>query len=91
MSKYLYHTACPECRKNDRDHKGNNMAVYEDNSTYCFACGYSKQPDRKEKEYYKMEQKEKKDKKEKRPLIEAAKNQKLRRRGIKDVMSTINK
>ena len=35
MSKYLYHTACPECRRNGRDYKGNNMAVYEDNSTYC--------------------------------------------------------
>lgn len=84
MSKYLYHTACPECRRNGRDHKGNNMAVYEDNSTYCFACGYSEQPDIKEKEYYKMEQKEKKDKKEKRPLIEAVSYQNLRARGINE-------
>lgn len=84
MSKYLYHTACPECRRNGRDHKGNNMAVYEDNSTYCFACGYSEQPNRKEKEYYKMEQKEKKEKKEKRPLLNGGVYKNLKARGISE-------
>ena len=81
MSKYLYHTACPECRRNGRDYKGNNMAVYEDNSTYCFACGYSEQPERNRKEYYKMEQKEKKNK-EKLPLLSNGVYKPLKARGI---------
>lgn len=81
MSKYLYHTACPECRRNGRDHKGNNMAVYEDNSTYCFACGYTEQPEREKKEYYKMEHKEKK---EKRPLLNGGVYKNLKARGISD-------
>ena len=81
MSKYLYHTACPECRRNGRDHKGNNMAVYEDNSTYCFACGYTEQPEREKKEYYKMEHKEKK---EKRPLLNGGVYKNLKVRGISE-------
>lgn len=83
MSKYLYHTACPECRRNGRDYKGNNMAVYEDNSTYCFACGYSEQPERNRKEYYKMEQKEKKNK-EKLPLLSNGVYKPLKARGINE-------
>lgn len=81
MSKYLYHTACPECRRNGRDHKGNNMAVYEDNSTYCFACGYTEQPEKEKKEYYKMEHKEKK---EKRPLLNGGEYKNLKARGISE-------
>ena len=80
MSKYLYHTACPRCRENGRDHKGNNMAVYEDNSTYCFSCGYTEQPERERKEYYKMEQKEKKT--NKTPIIQSGSFQNLTARGI---------
>lgn len=83
MSKYLYHTACPECRRNGRDYKGNNMAVYEDNSTYCFACGYSDRAERNRKEYYKMEQKEKKNK-EKLPLLSNGVYKPLKARGINE-------
>lgn len=81
MSRYKYHTACPECRRNGRDHKGNNMAVYEDNSTYCFACGYTEQPKKEKKEYYKMEHKEKK---EKRPLLNGGEYKNLKARGISE-------
>lgn len=78
MSRYKYHTACPECRRNGRDHKGNNMAVYEDNSTYCFACGYTEQPEKEKKEYYKMEHKEK------RPLLNGGEYKNLKARGISE-------
>ena len=81
MSRFKYHTACPECRRNGRDHKGNNMAVYEDNSTYCFACGYTEQPEKEKKEYYKMEHKEKK---EKRPLLNGGEYKNLKARGISE-------
>ena len=81
MSRFKYHTACHECRRNGRDHKGNNMAVYEDNSTYCFACGYTEQPEKEKKEYYKMEHKEKK---EKRPLLNGGEYKNLKARGISE-------
>lgn len=81
MSKYLYHTACPECRRNGRDHKGNNMAVYQDGSTYCFACGWTEQPGKKNKEYYKMESNIKKNK-PKAPLISKGGYVNLPARGI---------
>lgn len=32
---------CPSCAKDGRDRQGNNLAVYEDGSTYCFSCSYS--------------------------------------------------
>lgn len=32
---------CPSCAKQGRDRSGNNLAVYDDGSTYCFSCGYS--------------------------------------------------
>lgn len=35
------HVACPACQKKGRDTSGDNLAVYTDGSTYCFACGYS--------------------------------------------------
>lgn len=41
MGKCIQHVACPECRKLGKDKKGNNLAIYEDSSTYCFSCGYS--------------------------------------------------
>lgn len=41
MGKYTQHVACPECRKLGKDTKGNNLAIYEDGSAHCFACGYN--------------------------------------------------
>ena len=40
MTHCLYHTACPECRRNGNDRSGDNLAVYSDGSSYCFNCGY---------------------------------------------------
>lgn len=36
----LYKTRCPECAKENKDRRGDNLAVYE-NGSYCFSCGYS--------------------------------------------------
>lgn len=38
---------CPKCREQGYDQKGDNLVVYSDNSTYCFACGYSERGDRR--------------------------------------------
>lgn len=35
-------SACPKCRENNRDKKGNNLGSYDDGHFYCFACGYYK-------------------------------------------------
>ena len=32
---------CPRCASRLRDTRGDNLHVYPDGSTYCFACGYS--------------------------------------------------
>ena len=31
---------CPECAKEGNDASGDNLAVYSDGHTHCFACGY---------------------------------------------------
>lgn len=36
--KFLFQTRCPECAKNGKDTKGNNLAVYEGSTGYCFSC-----------------------------------------------------
>lgn len=42
MSTYVVkHEACPRCVRNGRDRSGNNLARYNDNSAFCFACGYT--------------------------------------------------
>lgn len=40
MGTVIRHIACPECRAKGLDTKGNNLAVYDDNSAYCFACSF---------------------------------------------------
>lgn len=32
---------CPECAKLGGDRSGDNLAIYSDQSGYCFSCGYS--------------------------------------------------
>ena len=38
MSRVVNREACPECRKDGGDKKGDNKIVYEDSSAYCFSC-----------------------------------------------------
>ena len=45
MAEFVRHDACPDCRANGRDTSGDNLAVYDDGSTYCFACKTSSQPE----------------------------------------------
>lgn len=41
MGNVIRKEPCPKCRKSGRDHSGDNLVVYEDESSYCFACGYT--------------------------------------------------
>lgn len=36
----LKHVACPMCRTNGKDTKGDNLALYPDGGAFCFSCGY---------------------------------------------------
>lgn len=45
MGICVKHEQCPRCAENGNDSKGNNLAVYEDDSCYCFACGYTRLSD----------------------------------------------
>jgi len=36
----LKKTQCPRCAKLGNDRSGDNLAVYDDGHSYCFACGY---------------------------------------------------
>ena len=38
MGRVVRNEACPICQSNGRDTRGDNLAVYEDNSKYCFSC-----------------------------------------------------
>jgi len=40
MTHCVNHSQCPECAKKGKDRHGNNLAIYSDNSMYCFSCGY---------------------------------------------------
>lgn len=40
MGRVVRHEACPACRKNGKDRRGDNLGVYSDGSTYCFSCGF---------------------------------------------------
>lgn len=42
MARFSHHEQCPKCAENGRDRKKNNLGVYEDGSSYCYSCGYSK-------------------------------------------------
>lgn len=37
----LYKTRCPKCAENGNDRTGDNLAVYNDNHSYCYSCGYT--------------------------------------------------
>ena len=40
MAHCIEHTQCPECVKLGKDRNGDNLAVYDDGSSYCFCCGF---------------------------------------------------
>lgn len=40
MSLFSHYESCPKCRSNGRDNRGDNLAVYKDESVHCFSCGY---------------------------------------------------
>ena len=39
-SKIVSKTACPQCRSNGADSKGDNLGVYDDGHKYCHSCRY---------------------------------------------------
>ena len=41
MSKLLHTERCPRCAERGGDRSGNNLAVYDDGHSYCYACGYT--------------------------------------------------
>lgn len=41
MGVVIRHEQCPDCAKHGRDTKKDNLAVYSDESSYCFSCGYT--------------------------------------------------
>ena len=45
MGNCIGHQPCPQCQSEGRDTSGDNLAVYDDNSKYCFSCGYSEKGD----------------------------------------------
>ena len=40
MSRVLNHERCPRCAKLGKDRSADNLAVFEDGHSFCFACGY---------------------------------------------------
>ena len=40
MGKAVRFEQCPRCAKKGRDTRGDNLAIYADDSKHCFACGY---------------------------------------------------
>ncbi len=41
MANAVGKEACPACRENGADDKGDNLARYDDGGAYCFACGHT--------------------------------------------------
>lgn len=40
MSRVVKYEACPKCRSNGRDNRGDNLVRYADGGGHCFSCGY---------------------------------------------------
>ncbi len=40
MSHVVKYEACPKCRSNGNDNRGDNLVRYADGGAHCFACGY---------------------------------------------------
>ena len=40
MNRSYHKAACPICRSRGNDTRGDNLAVYQDGHSYCYACGY---------------------------------------------------
>ncbi len=38
--KFSHYEACPKCRENGKDSRGDNLGIWSDGSMHCFACGY---------------------------------------------------
>lgn len=43
MGEVLYKTQCPGCAESGGDTSGDNLIVYENGTSHCFACGYDSQ------------------------------------------------
>lgn len=41
MGRVIKKITCPSCKQQGNDTSGDNLAVYEDGSSYCFACGFT--------------------------------------------------
>jgi twinkle protein len=44
-SKFIRAEQCPDCASRGRDTAKDNLAVYDDGHSYCFACGYKQLPE----------------------------------------------
>lgn len=44
MSKIVSYEACPKCRRNGRDGRGDNLARYADGGAHCFSCKHHEWP-----------------------------------------------
>lgn len=44
MSGVSHYEPCPKCRDAGRDSRGDNLVVYRDSGSHCFACGYHAYP-----------------------------------------------
>lgn len=40
MKRVVRYEACPRCRSNGRDTRGDNLVVYNDGGSHCFSCQY---------------------------------------------------
>lgn len=40
MARVVKYEACPKCRSNGRDNRGDNLVRYSDDGGHCFSCGY---------------------------------------------------
>lgn len=45
MGTVIRKEPCPRCRKSNADKSGDNLIIYEDESSFCFACGYTEPSD----------------------------------------------
>lgn len=40
MSNFVKHERCPKCAAEGKDRHGDNLAVFDDGSQFCFSCGF---------------------------------------------------
>lgn len=78
MTHLVRKEPCSRCRSQGRDKSGDNLAVYSDDSCYCFSCGYTRLSEEYKRERGLLNEDEEEDEVTTREKITPEENEKIK-------------